>query len=301
MNVFSIVRDLLDLTVSQGNGSLRVGGDDGIMRDHDERGTLPVNLVQQAHNLLPRMAVEVADRFIRDNQHGIVDQRPRNGHTLLLAAGEFMRLMMKPVAEADPLQQFARSLFVLLRAFMIGAVVGQWQHDVAERGGAREQVVGLKYKADLLVANYSQLFVVQFAHILVVEDIVPVGGPRQTAEDVHQRALAGAGRPHDRHELALLDLQADSVQRSHAGVAHAVYFLQVNGFDDGLPAHCLVSVRPVLTTSPASSPDLISAFTKSLIPTSTLRTVNLPFCTTKTLYLPGAYSCSASTGMITAF
>ena len=50
-------------------------------------------------------------------------------------------------------------------------------------------------------------------------------GSGQAAQDVHQRALAGTGRSHDRDELAGLDLQADAIQRGNAGIAHPKTFV----------------------------------------------------------------------------
>jgi hypothetical protein len=50
----------------------------------------------------------------------------------------------------------------------------------------------------------------------------PGGGPVQPCEDVHQRALTGAGRPHDGGELALRDVDVHVPQSVHGSIALAV-------------------------------------------------------------------------------
>ena len=55
----------------------------------------------------------------------------------------------------------------------------------------------------------------------LVEEVV-LAGPRAVvhADDVQQRRLAGARRPHDRDELAFLDVDVDAAQ--HVAAARAV-------------------------------------------------------------------------------
>ena len=63
----------------------------------------------------------------------------------------------------------------------------------------RQQVVVLEDEADVPVAEVGQLALGQGERVLAVEADGAGGRPVEGAEDVQQRALAGAGRPHDRH------------------------------------------------------------------------------------------------------
>ena len=45
--------------------------------------------------------VEVAGRLVGQDDVGVVDQRPGDGHALLLAAGELRGPVVEPVAQAD--------------------------------------------------------------------------------------------------------------------------------------------------------------------------------------------------------
>ena len=57
------------------------------MRHHDERHlSLVTHLQQQIENVAAVRTIEVAGRFVGQNQRRIVGQRPGDGNALLLAA-----------------------------------------------------------------------------------------------------------------------------------------------------------------------------------------------------------------------
>src|SRR3989304_5051475 len=59
-----------------------------VMGDHDDGlAMLPVELLQQAEDLLGGLAVEVAGRFVADQEGRVGDDRPGDCPALLLAAG----------------------------------------------------------------------------------------------------------------------------------------------------------------------------------------------------------------------
>ena len=103
------------------------------------------------------------------------------------------------------------------------AGVDQRQLDVVQGAGAREQVERLEDEADLLVADPGQLGVGQVRHALPVEPVLARRGRVEAADHVHQRALAGPGRPHDRDEFVAVDVEVDAAQRlDHFGAEHVV-------------------------------------------------------------------------------
>src|SRR5207244_1066471 len=73
------------------------------------------------------------------------------------------------------------------------------------------------------------------ACVAAVENVLPVGGLIEAADDVHQRALARAGRSHDRDEFVGLNLQVDAAQCMYPLHADAVNLSQVAGVDDHRP------------------------------------------------------------------
>ncbi len=58
--------------------------------------------------LVARRRVEIAGRLVGDQNGGVRRQRPRQRHTLLLAAGQLRRIMAKPILQPDGLKFGAR-------------------------------------------------------------------------------------------------------------------------------------------------------------------------------------------------
>src|ERR1039458_10706942 len=59
----------------------------------------------------------------------------------------------------------------------------------------------------------------------------------ETADDMEQRGLAGAGRSHDGQKLPRLDAQIDAAQGRHIHLSHAIGLAQVVGLDDEAVIH----------------------------------------------------------------
>ena len=121
------------------------------------------------------------------------------------------------VRQADGVEQRALPLG-------IGLAAGdrERQLDVLLRRQHRQQVEELEDEADLVAAQPRQLLVVE------PDDLGSVDRDRarrrrvEPGEDVHERRLPGAGRAHDRGELAARKLGGDAAKRVHDRVALAV-------------------------------------------------------------------------------
>ena len=78
-----------------------------IVRDHDDSfANLPAEHLQNLQNVVSGLRIQVAGRFIRDHEHRVGHEGPRNRHALLLSAGKLLGQMLRPIPEAD---QFKRS------------------------------------------------------------------------------------------------------------------------------------------------------------------------------------------------
>ena len=74
------------------------------MGDHDERDALAsVELGEQIDEPRGVDAVERAGGLVREQQLRLIDQRPRHGHALAFAAGEFAGPVIEPVLQAHGL------------------------------------------------------------------------------------------------------------------------------------------------------------------------------------------------------
>ena len=68
------------------------------MGDQDDGDALLVELLEEGHHFEGGAAVEIASRFIGQQQGGPVDQSAGNGHALLLAAGKLGWLVVEAVS-----------------------------------------------------------------------------------------------------------------------------------------------------------------------------------------------------------
>jgi len=148
----------------------------------DDQGALPVERqpAHQFHDHLASLAVERAGRFIAYDKPGVVNQRPRDGDPLLLAAGEIGGGgLHHPIIEAHLLQDGPR---LFDRRAAAGAVDDQGGRDVLGGGQGRDEVERLKDKADVAPAEPGRL---HFRHLPVIalEDRAIAGVAAEDAGD----------------------------------------------------------------------------------------------------------------------
>src|SRR5882672_9549279 len=74
----------------------------GVVRDHDDRLVkLAIELCKQAQDFFRRFGVQVARRFIRDQNRRVGDDGTRDCDALLLPARKLPRIMFHAVCQAD--------------------------------------------------------------------------------------------------------------------------------------------------------------------------------------------------------
>src|SRR5215510_1356194 len=90
---------LRDLSVEDRDHAVGVLGDVMFVRHDDDRVAALVQRVEQLHNLLRGLRIEVAGRLVGENNRRTVDQGAGDGHALSLTAGQFVRLVRHSLAE----------------------------------------------------------------------------------------------------------------------------------------------------------------------------------------------------------
>ena len=148
-----------------------------------------------------------AGRLVGEQQRRLAHQRPGDGDPLLLPAGKLVRPVAGPVRHADALQYLLRAAAHFRPP---GAPIDQRQADILQCGQLRQQVEGLEHETDMPVPERGQLVVAKPGNIAPVEDASARCRAVQQADNVHERRLAAARRPHDRHQVARIDLQIDA-------------------------------------------------------------------------------------------
>ena len=86
-----------------------IGKEDGfdeVVRNKDGRlPGLSTNLLQFEVHLLAGHSIQRTERLVHEQQHRIVNERPRNGHTLLHSSGELPDMTFAEFGEIDELQK----------------------------------------------------------------------------------------------------------------------------------------------------------------------------------------------------
>ena len=74
----------------------------------------------------------------------------------------------------------------------------------------------MKDEADLPVADFGELQVVELAEVFAIEQHRAARGPVQRADDLQQGALAGAGRADDGDSFAARDFERHGAEHTYA-------------------------------------------------------------------------------------
>ena len=179
-----------------------------------------VELVAQVEEklvqLLLVLRVERPRGLIGEDNLGVVDERPRHGSPLPLATAELCGFVLETLTEAQVVEQFACAVIG------VGPLVSaneRWYRHVLERGELRQQLVELEHEANVAVAEVRQFALLESQHVdIVVEHLAPLWRI-EGANDLQQRGLACAARPHDGDNLAIVDGDRDVAQDLQVAIA----------------------------------------------------------------------------------
>jgi hypothetical protein len=69
--------------------------------DQDESLSLPVQLLEELHDLPAGGRVEISRRLVREHEAGSIHQSPRDGDALALAPGELARTVPAAIRQAE--------------------------------------------------------------------------------------------------------------------------------------------------------------------------------------------------------
>src|SRR5690606_21184628 len=155
-----------------------------------------------------RSLVTVAGVIVAQEDQRPVDERPGDGDTLLLAAGELVGHPVFLALEPDELEH-GRDVATDLPPRLADDL--QRERDVLEDRLVRQQPEVLEHRADAS-PQVRDLPVGEPVEVLAGDPDPPGGGALLLERQPQERRLAGAGRAHEEHELTLLDLHGEVVE-----------------------------------------------------------------------------------------
>ena len=191
---------------SQPHDAAAVGGVRLGVRHLDDGRAFAIELLEQLHDLAALVRVEVAGRLVGEDERGLRDERARDADQLLLAARELRRVQILLADDLEPVEDVAHHAVALLP---LHVAVGERHVEVLVDREVVEQVIALEHEADVRLLQLGAFLLPERVNRLAVQVVLAGPGRVVHAEDVEQRGLAGARRPHDRHELARREVERD--------------------------------------------------------------------------------------------
>src|SRR5574339_882726 len=92
----------LDPAVAESDQPGAVLGDVRLVRDEDDGdAALDVETLEDSHYLDAGARIEVAGRLVREDDRRLVDERPGDGHALLLSSRQLIRVVVGALGQAD--------------------------------------------------------------------------------------------------------------------------------------------------------------------------------------------------------
>ncbi len=213
-------RLLMQLSVTDAGAPRTLPGNRRIMGNDDD-GYLffRIQADKKLHDLRADLRVQGASRLIGQDDARFSDQGPGDGYSLLLSAGELIRLVTAPVPQADLVQD---SLHASLDLLVCQTSIYQRNTDVFLGSQARQQIEGLKHEADAGVPNDGQLVVASARDFSSSQEIGAVRGLVQQADDIHQGRFTTPRWPHDRQQVASVHLEVNPPQDLHGNGADMI-------------------------------------------------------------------------------
>ena len=234
-----------DPAVAHGEHPVGKRGDIRLMRDDNDRDALlAIECNERLHDLMRGAGIEVASRFVCQQQTRRVDQCPGDGDALLLSTGELSRRVAFALGQTEQCQSLPRPRNTRPGTDGTLCRIEQWQSDILDRTGAGQQIETLKHEAEAFTANAGQLRLGQPGHVDTLEEILSAAGSIEAAQNRHQSRFAGSGRAHDGNELAGLDRDTYAVECADVHVAGAVCPRDILDPDDRLRHHCPAWLDP---------------------------------------------------------
>ena len=199
-----------DASISESDDARGVLEQALIMGGEDESETqAAVQVAHQVNELGGILSVEIGGGFIGQDEGRAMDDGPRDGYPLTLAA----RKEVGTVAGARRKANIGEGFGDTLTAFAgFHTLNQQWVLDIFASGKHGDEVEGLKDEADLLPAEERSLGRAELRSVSTVDEDVTAGGLIDAANEIEQGRFPAAAGTGDGEEFASIDAEAHIVE-----------------------------------------------------------------------------------------
>lgn len=192
----------------------KAGGQVGTVCDADQHAAdVATEFQQQAADRVGIFAVEVAGRFIGEQQGGLIDECSADGDSLSLTTGQLRGTMFQTMLQANSFEHLRRASDIVRRC--AGTSQSRDQH-VFQHRALRQQMMLLKDEADGLLSPRGQFRFVRGEDVSASQSHGTLRRSLQTAEHKQQRTFSGTGRAGDRQRVTASQRQIGARSRRSA-------------------------------------------------------------------------------------
>jgi len=169
-----------------------------VMRHHNDGIPRLPQVGKDIHDHFARLPIEIACRFIGQNDLRATDQCAGDADPLFLPARQLRRTMLHSPAKPHPLQGLVGQIGPLFLGY---SAVDEGHHDIFQSGQRPVEMEALKDKSNDLITVLGEFAVRIIQDIFSVKIIAPVGGTVKGADHIHQRAFPTARCAQYRHKF----------------------------------------------------------------------------------------------------
>ena len=166
--------------------------------------SLPDDMYERIMNLLAGRGIQRSRRFVREQDLGPVHDCPGYGNSLLLSAGQLGGHKIHAVTKPDLAEGFHGPIAPLLPR---DVRIGKRQFHIGKGRLTGQELECLEHEPDFIEPKIAHLIVGQACYILPGDQDLPFCGHVKTADEIHQRRLAGSGRSHNGSIFSLSHLK----------------------------------------------------------------------------------------------
>src|SRR5258707_520607 len=160
------------------------------MRNHADGRAASVQFLEQIHDRFAVSRIEVAGRFVSQEDGRFTGEGARDSDALLLAAGELAREMFGAMGHADAFECFVDESFAFARRH---PAIGQRQLDVLVDGQVADEIKALEDETNLAVPNARALGEGEVRDFAALERVAAVRWSVEQSEDREQGGFSAPG------------------------------------------------------------------------------------------------------------
>ena len=192
----------------QSNNGSRAAREFLVVRDEDEGGAgLGIEVEEKFDDAMARLGVEIAGRFVREQDLRAIDEGARDSDALLLAPRELRGVMMQSFTQPHPIKQLNRFLERVIQAAEFHR-----HHYVFERGDRRDELEVLKDEPAHASTQFGAAIFVQRCEVDARKRDTAGGRDVEPRTEAKQSRLAAAGRTENRACVATREGKGDIAQ-----------------------------------------------------------------------------------------